>query len=168
MLRLPQNLHLEAHAAPRLLQHLRFEGHKVLPGHNICTSRQTNRCACYEICTKCCGCVETCISSAQSAAPAMTSATEGAQSAAPAAKSAHQDSHHAALLRRFTVAGGSGFCRLGARKAETSSSRASFCNARVPRYPDIPHEHIDRYNRDLRAALKKGHDPRQMPDPCPN
>ena len=47
--------------------------------------------ACHGICTsrfKCCACNEICSSSAQSAAPATSPATEGAQRAAPATKSA--------------------------------------------------------------------------------
>ena len=93
---------------------------------NLLIYRFTQRRACHEISTssftKCSPATQFSLQGSQigalatksalrgsrTAAPATESAAEGAQSAVPAApapKSAHQDSHHAALPRRFVVAG---------------------------------------------------------------
>ena len=80
-----------------------FEGSKPFVSHwrakfrrrrnhsNVASLCFVSNRACHAICTsrfKCCACNEICSSSAQSAAPATSPATEGAQSAAPATKSA--------------------------------------------------------------------------------
>ena len=75
--------------------------------HQICPSRSTNYGALRGICAlqgpQSAAHATKSTQGPQSAAPTTKCAIQGPQSTAPATKSAHQDSHGAALLRRFAA-----------------------------------------------------------------